>query len=153
MPINNYFQAQPLIVDAVSTIFMKDMVFTGVDINDLDNDDFKKYDNAEDNVGLIIQQAGYKVDPLHGKKSFKQQRFKYFWRLAVVCPAELYDTFGGTKHTEVIAKLMGLKLSVDFTEMNLIDDERDFNEPEMVNNLMYLPMMFEVQAIMTGAQL
>ena len=42
----NYFAAQPLIVAAVQDMFRSDMIFTGTDINSLDNDDFTKYDTA-----------------------------------------------------------------------------------------------------------
>lgn len=146
----SYFQAQDLIKDAVKDLFHKDMIFVGVDINSLSNEDFTKKDNPDEGVGLIIQQAGYKVDPLRGKRSYNQQQFKYFWRLAIVCPADDYMTLGGSKHTEVVARLMGMKLSVDFTETNWIDDERDFNEPELVKDLMFIPMMLEVKAVITG---
>jgi len=152
MAFNNYFQAEQLIVDNVKDMFTDGRIYTGIDVNDLDNDDFTQSDTPEEQVGLLIKQAGFKVDPLHGKRSFKQQRLKFFWQLAVVCPSDLYDTLGGAKHIEVMAKLMGLKLSPDFTEINWIDDERDFNEPEFMKDLAYIPMMFEIQAILTGAK-
>ncbi len=149
MAFLNYFQAEDLIIDQVKDLFPADRIYTGVSINDIDNDDFDN-DDPEKRIGLLVRQAGYKVDPLKGKSTYKQQRLKFFWQLAILCPSDLYKSVGGLKHTEVMSKLMGVKLSPDFTEMNWIDDERDFNEPEFMNNFSYIPMMFEIQAILTG---
>lgn len=154
MALENYFQAEQLIKDNVLTLFDENLIITGVEIGEVSNNDiFADIDADSDKLALLIRQAGFKVDGLHGKRSFKQQRIKFFWQLAVVCPSELYDTYGGLKTIEVMQALMGVKLSADFTEMILIDDERDFNEPEFMKDMAYLPMMFEIQAILNGVKL
>lgn len=152
MPITNYFQAEDLIVANINDLFKKDMVITGVEIGDVDNTIFNNIDLDSEKLGVLIRQAGYKVDGLKGKRSFKQQKIKFFWQLAIVCPSENYDSYGGLKQIEVMQRLMGIKLSDDFTELTLIDDERDFNEPEFMKDLCYIPMMFKTDGILTGAK-
>jgi len=150
MALTNYFQAELLIKNAVADLFSTGMIYTGVEINELDNDDFTKMPTEAEQLGLVIRQAGFKLDPLQGKRSYQQQRIKFFWQLAVVCPSDIYYTHGGIKVINVMQRLMGVKLSADFTEMQLIDDERDFNEPEFMKDLAYMPMMFQIDAILKG---
>lgn len=152
MSLTNYFQAEQLISERVSGMFNSELIVTGVEIGEVDNSIFDHIDGGADKLGLLIRQAGFKVDSLKGKRSFKQQRIKFFWQLAVICPSEFYDTHGGLKSIEVMQGLMGVKLSPDFTEMILIDDERDFNEPEFMKDMAYIPMMFEVEAILNGVK-
>lgn len=152
MSLTNYFQAEQLISERVSGMFNSELIVTGVEIGEVDNSIFDHIDADADKLGLLIRQAGFKVDSLKGKRSFKQQRIKFFWQLAVICPSEFYDTYGGLKSVEVMQELMGVKLSPDFTEMILIDDERDFNEPEFMKDMAYIPMMFEVEAILNGVK-
>lgn len=150
MSIGNYFEVEALIIDKCQDLFSPKMIFNQSEIGDLDNDDFTEFTVEEDRVGLMVRQAGFKVDPLKGKKSFKQQKVKFFWQLIVVCPSDLYDTVGGLKVIEVMQRLMGVKLSKDYTEMQLIDDERDFNQPEFMKDLVYIPTMFQLEGLLNG---
>lgn len=145
--MDNLFDAEELIVDRVSTAFSTGMVFYGPDITDLDNDDFTKFDIDDDRVGLIIRHAGFKADRIVGDKRIANQRLKTFWQLVIVCPAELYKTVGGVKFVEVVNLLKGYRLSKIFKPMELTDDERDFNEPEFIKDMVYIPMMFIVENV------
>lgn len=150
MSIGNYFEVEELIINKCKNLFSPGMIFNQSEIGSLDNDDFTQFTIDSDKIGLMIRQAGFKVDPLVGKKSFKQQKVKFFWQLIIVCPSDLYDTIGGLKVIQVMQRLMGVKLSPNYTEMMLIDDERDFNQPEFMKDLAYIPTMFQCEGLLNG---
>ena len=150
MSITNFFEAESLIIKSCRDLFSPNMIYKHSEVGDLDNDDFTKFTIDSDKVGLMVMQAGFKVNPMVGKRSFKQQKIKFFWRLAIVCPSDLYDTIGGLKKWEVMQRLMGTKLSPNYTELVLIDDERDFNEPEFMRDFSYQPIMFQCEGLLNG---
>ena len=75
------------------------------------------------------------------------QRLKMLWQVIIVCPKELYKTNGAVKQMEVMQLLKGSRLSPEVGIMQLVDDERGFNRPDMEADLAYLPMMFTVETV------
>ena len=147
MSITNIFELEPLIEIEMEKLFNPELIFKGVDVEELDNDTFTQYGNNSEKIGIIIANAGFKTDPIVGSRKISQQKIKTFWQIAVVAPKELYYSHAGIRFIEVANALKGKKLSPEFKDLMLVDDERDFNVPQFVNDMCWLPMMFSVEAI------
>jgi len=147
MAITNIYEAEDLIVNKISTLFAEDMIFTDADTSQVSNEIFQDIHAAEDQLAVMVLNAGFRADPLVGKKPGKQ-RLKLLWQVVVVCPLDNYKTIGGVKMMEVAQLLKGYRLSAELGIMELIDDERGFNRPNMEDGqLAYLPMMFIVETV------
>lgn len=147
MSITNIYEIEPLIEAEMKKLVNPELVFMGVDMDDLDNTTFTAYEVKSERVGVVIINAGFKTDGIRGSRKTPSQKIKMFWQIAVVSPKELYKTNAGETFVKVVKALIGKKLSKEFTELELIDDERDFNVPQFSSDLTWQPMMFSVETI------
>ena len=147
MSIINIFEAETLIMTQLESLFATDMIIAESDSEDVDNDFFNDRETDNEKLGVMVLNGGYRADPLVGNSRQPKQRLKMLWQVVVICPKDLYKTHGGVKMLEVMQLLKGLRLSNELGMMQLNDDERGFNRPDYVNNLVYLPMMFSVDTV------
>jgi hypothetical protein len=146
MPITNIYQPESLIVSGLQTLFPANMIFVESGLEGLTNEIFYDIADPADKVAVLVINAGFKADPPVGNNRSPIQRLKGYWQIVVVCPSELYYTVGGVKFIEVVNHFKGLHLG-DLGMMKLIDDERGFNKPDYLNDMVYLPMLFSVDEI------
>lgn len=146
MPITNIFEPEALIVAGLETIFPANMIFVESKLEQLTNEVFYAITAPEDKVAVLVINAGFKADAPVGNNRSPVQRLKGYWQVVVVCPSELYYTVGGVKFVEVVNHFKGFHLG-DLGIMKLIDDERGFNKPDYLNDMVYLPMLFSVDEI------
>ena len=148
MPILNPYEAEDAIVNRIGDLFAEDMIFTDSDTSQVDNEIFNDIHDDEDKLAVMVLNAGFRADPLVGNSRSPSQRLKLLWQVVVVCPIELYKTHGGVRMMEVAQLLKGYRLSTELGIMQLIDDERGFNRPNMEDGtLAYLPVMFSVDTV------
>lgn len=148
MPIANTYEVEDAIVNQISSLFADDMIFTDEDTSAVSNEIFDDIHSDNDKLAVMVLNAGFRADPLVGNSKAPKQRLKLLWQVVIVCPIELYKTVGGVKMMEVAQLLKGYRLSAELGIMQLIDDERGFNRPNMEDGrLAYLPMMFTVDTV------
>lgn len=146
MPITNLFEPEVAIITALEGIFPAGAVYPEARIEEVTNEVFRGIEvNADKVVGLVLN-MGFKADPPVGNNRAPQQKLKGFWQIVVVCPTELYYTVGGLKVIEVIKLFSGFQLE-GMGKMAVVDDERGFNKPDYVNDMVYMPVMFNVDVI------
>ena len=144
MPITNLLGAESLIKDLLDPMFKIDMVFVEANAEEINQELFEAIDYDGDKVAAVILNGGYQTDPPVGQG--RTQRIKTLWQVAIVCPKNLRD-IGGTKAIEVFKTLSGQRLSGEFDYMKAVSDERGFNRPDYVIDLVYIPMMFSVGTV------
>lgn len=144
MGITNLFGAEDLIVDKLAPLFPKDMVFVEGNSEQVTNELFVGIDNDSDKIAAIVLSGGYQADPPVGAN--KNQRLKPLWQVVIVTPKDL-RTNGGTKCIEVLELLKGCRLAKEYDYMKAVSDERGFNRPDYVVDLVYMPMMFSVGTV------
>ena len=147
MPITTIYDPEDLIIDLVRDLFNEELIFIDADVSELSNEVFLDFEDADDRVGILVLNAGFRTDPLTGNSRSPVQRLKMLWQVIIVCPKELYKTNGAVKQMEVMQLLKGSRLSPEVGIMQLVDDERGFNRPDMEADLAYLPMMFTVETV------
>ena len=146
MPINNLYEPESAIITALEGIFPAGAVYSESALEEVSNDIFTGIELNADKVIALVVNAGFKADPPVGNSRAPQQRLKGFWQIVVVCPTELYYTVGGLKSVEVIKLFSGFDLE-GLGKMTLVDDERGFNRPDYLNDMVYLPLMFNVNVV------
>jgi len=145
MTISNLYDTEQLIVDKITPLFGSNMVFIEAESQTLGIETFTEKDCDGDRVAALVLNAGFRADPLFGAN--KKQKLKTLWEVAVVCPRALYKINGGVKLMEVIQLLKGWRVSPEIGTMEVVDDERGFNRPDFVQDLVYLPTMFMVSTV------
>jgi len=146
MPITNIFEPERLIIEGLETLFPSNMIFVESNVERLTQEVFYAIQDPADKVAALVINAGFKADPPVGNNRSPVQRLKGYWQIVVVCPTELYYTVGGVKFVEVINHFKGLHLG-DLGIMKIIDDERGFNKPDYLNDMVYIPVLFSVDEI------
>lgn len=148
MTTTNIYDTEDLIVNRIADLFDESLIFTDGDSGSLDNEVFDKIDSEPDKVAVMVLQAGFQTDPLVGNNRNPTQRLKVLWQIVIASPIDSYKTYAGPKMIEVAKLLKGYRLSKEIGIMQLVDDERGFNRPDMADgHLAYLPMMFSVEVI------
>ena len=151
MPITNVFTPEGDIRTGLEALFDPGMIFIEPEVDRVTREIFDGKATNDDKVGAIIINAGFKADAPVGNNRRPQQLLKMFWQISVVCPVELYSVVGGAKLVEVITHFSGFELSASgLGKMTLVDDERGFNRPDYLNDMAYLPALFEVKAVIGG---
>ena len=145
MTISNIYAAEQLIVDKIAPLFGNGMVFIEANSQGLGADTFAEKDCDDEKVAALVLNAGFRADPLFGSNN--KQKIKTMWQVAVVCPRHLYKINGGAKMMEVIQLLKGWRVSTEIGTMEVVDDERGFNRPDFVQELVYLPVMLTVPTV------
>jgi hypothetical protein len=146
MPISNIFEAESFIRQGLETLFPADRIFVEANVEQLTNEFFRTIELPEDKVAALIINSGFKADAPVGNNRAPVQRLKAYWQIVVVCPTELYYTVGGVKFVEVLNHFRGFTLGT-LGKMKIVDDERGFNKPDYLNDLVYLPALFAVDEI------
>ena len=144
MAITNLYGAEELLIKFLEPMFPKGMVHTEENVAEINNEFFVEIDNDSDKIACIVLNSGYQADPPVG--SGKKQRLKVLWQVVIVCPKSLKAN-GGMKSLEVLQSLMGHRLSKDYLYMKAVSDERGFNRPDYIVDLVYMPMMFSVEIV------
>ena len=140
MASDNFLEIENYMFDALSPLFKTGMVFRHHTVEQLDNDLFMKLPLQTDRVGALILNTGYTVNVQ--RKGNGSGAFKQFWMVAVVAPREQSSTTLGSKVTEVLHALSGLKDPDGCAILYPVNDERGFNAPDYSGDLVHLPMMF-----------
>lgn len=151
MPITNIYTPEAEIIAGLQTLFAAERIFSETVIENVTQEIFTGVTNNADKCGAIVINSGFKADSPVGNNRKPQQLIKAFWQIVVVCPVELYSVVGGIKLVEVINHFSGFELSASGVgKMTLVDDERGFNRPDYLNDMAYLPALFEVKAVIGG---
>jgi len=145
MAITDLFGAEELLVEKLKPLFPKDMIFVEANAEEISNEFFVDIDNDSDKIAAIVLNGGFQADPPVGSK--KSQRLKVLWQVVIVTPKEL-RTNGGVKCIKVLESLMGTRLAPEYDYIKAVSDERGFNRPDYVIDLVYMPMMFSVGTIL-----
>lgn len=147
MAITNVFDVEALIIAKLGELFAADMIFDESESNVVDNEFFTDKGAGDGAVGVIVINSGFKADPLVAARSNPKQTMKMMWQIAIVCPKSIRKTHGGIKAMSAVQLLKGWRVAKDIGIMSLVDDERGFNRPHYANDLVYLPSMFAVDAV------
>ena len=108
---------------------------------------FHKSSTATERVACAIKYRGYTAQPIVSQSRTPNQKLHVFWETCIVCDEDTYITVGGEKMAEVKNLLMGKKVGSNTTRLHLVDDEREFNQPDFYNNLAWLPMLWSVGVV------
>ena len=148
MPITNPYEAEDLIVARIGELFDPSMIFVDADTTQVNTELFRDIVGDDNKLAVMVLNSGFRADPLVGNSRKPQQRLKLLWQVVIVCPIDNYKTHGGIMMMNVAQLLKGFRLSPEIGIMQLIDDERGFNKPDMSDGqLAYLPMMFSVDTV------
>ena len=145
MAIIDLFGAEDLLVATLKPLFDTDMVFVEANAEEIDNEFFLQFDTDGEKIAAIVLNGGFQADPPVGAK--KSQRLKLLWQVVIVTPKDLRAN-GGVKCIEVLELLMGHRLAPEYDYMKAVSDERGFNRPDYVIDLVYMPMMFSVGTVL-----
>jgi hypothetical protein len=146
MPIANIYEPEKTIITALEGIFPTGQVYSESKLEEVTNESFLGIQNNADKVIALVVNAGFKADPPVVNNRSPQQLIKGFWQIVVVCPTELYYSVGGVKVVEVIKLFSGFHLE-GMGKMTLVDDERGFNRPDWLNDMVYMPLMFNINIV------
>lgn len=151
MPITNIYTPESEIIAGLQSLFAPNMIFPEARLEEVTEELFRGVAQNEDKVAALVINAGFKADPPAGNNRRPQQLLKAYWQIVVVCPIELYSAVGGVKLVEVINHFSGFELSAaGVGKMTLVDDERGFNRPDYLNDMAFIPALFQVKAVIGG---
>jgi len=145
MAITDLYGAEELLVKHLKPLFGNDMIFVEANAEEIDNEFFLDFDTNSEKIAAIVLNGGYQADPPVGSR--KSQRLKVLWQVVIVTPKELKAN-GGVKCVEVLESLMGTRLAPEYDYIKTVSDERGFNRPDYVIDLVYMPMMFSVGTVL-----
>lgn len=151
MPITNIYTPESEIIAGLQSLFASNMIFPEARLEEVTEELFRGVAQNEDKVAALVINAGFKADPPAGNNRRPQQLLKAYWQIVVVCPIELYSAVGGVKLVEVINHFSGFELSAaGVGKMTLVDDERGFNRPDYLNDMAFIPALFQVKTVIGG---
>ena len=146
--LNNVYDPLVEIADVIKTIVRPEFVWMNLEIDLIDTDIFD-VDVAippNENVGVIVQYTGFKTDTNH-KNTVISNIINLEYRIIVIAPDELFHSVVGVKWIEILKALNGLSIGEQCFKLTLIDDIREFNEPDFVSGFCATPMVLSLKVI------